>query len=100
MALLEPQAPDSFAAWGFFNAAFERKEYMEAYVAEQEARTMLAEQPALAAEFRQRLQQDAAFAASAEARLDFFYQRHPSWDQRLGLLPVFRCDALTPPQGA
>ena len=38
MHLLEPQAPDSFAAWGFFNACFEQKEYMEPYVAEQIAR--------------------------------------------------------------
>jgi len=27
-ALLEPQAPDSFTSWGFFNAAFEQKEYI------------------------------------------------------------------------
>ena len=27
LALLEPRAPDSFASWGFFNAAFERKEF-------------------------------------------------------------------------
>lgn len=93
MALLEPLAPDSFAAWGFFNAAFERKEYMEAYVAEQEARRMLASDPALAAEFANRLRDDAGFAADPAARLDFFYQRHPAWDQRLGLCPVFRSDS-------
>src|SRR5690606_40836107 len=29
LAMLEPQAPDSLAAWGAFNNAFERKEYME-----------------------------------------------------------------------
>lgn len=28
VALLEPQAPDSLAAWGFFNACFEQKEQM------------------------------------------------------------------------
>src|SRR5207302_9815257 len=38
MHLLEPQAPDSFAAWGFFNACFEQKEHLEPYVAEQIAR--------------------------------------------------------------
>jgi hypothetical protein len=31
----EPRAPDSFAAWGFFNAHFDQKEYMENYVAEE-----------------------------------------------------------------
>jgi hypothetical protein len=90
MALLEPQAPDSFLAWGFFNACFERKEYMEAYVAEQAARIMLAEDPGIAAEFQRRLSDDAAFAGDPAARLDFFYQRHASWDRRFGLYPVAR----------
>ena len=43
MTLLEPRDPDSFVSWGFFNAAFERKEYMEAYVAEDVAAKMLKE---------------------------------------------------------
>src|SRR5690606_7003779 len=42
VALFEPQAPDSHAAWGRFNAHFERREYMESYVAEAVAREMLA----------------------------------------------------------
>jgi hypothetical protein len=89
MGLLEPQAPDSLAAWGFFNNAFERKEYMEAYVAEQVAADMLKD-PAVAAEFRNRLAEDPEFARSPQARLDFFYRRHPSFDERLNLYPVFR----------
>jgi hypothetical protein len=72
MGLLEPMAPDSLARWGEFNAAFERKEYMEAYVAEQVAQEMLEKDPALAAEFAKKLDTDPAFAASPEARLDFF----------------------------
>ena len=38
MALLEPQGPDSLLAWGAFNNAFERKEYMEEDLAEDVAR--------------------------------------------------------------
>jgi hypothetical protein len=90
MSLLEPQAPDSFAAWGFFAAAFERKEYMEGYVVEAVARAMLEAEPTLRAEFDQRLREDAAFAASPEARLEFFHRRHPSWDERYNLYPVYR----------
>src|SRR5262249_11142868 len=87
--LFEPLAPDSLVAWGFFNTAFERKEYMEGYVAEEEARRMLTADPALRAEFEARLQ-DQAFAKSPEARLDFFYRRHPAWDERFNLIPVLR----------
>ena len=92
MAMLEPQAPDSLLAWGAFNNHFERKEYMEAYVAEDVAREMLAKDPALRAEFQRRLAEDAAFAASPSARLEFFYRRHPSWDERFGLYPVLRVE--------
>ena len=52
MALLEPTAADSLAAWGFFNACFELKEIFEPYVAERVAREMLARDPQCAAEFR------------------------------------------------
>ncbi len=40
--LLEPEAPDSLARWGFFNAIFEEKEYGEHYVLETLAREMMA----------------------------------------------------------
>jgi len=90
MALLEPDAPDSLLQWGEFNNAFEQKEYMEAYVAEDVARAMLAKDPALKAEFEQKLHDDPAFAADPQARLDFFYRRAPSWDARFGLYPVLR----------
>jgi hypothetical protein len=93
MALLEPKAPDALAAWGRFNNFFEQKEYMEAYVAEDVARKMLAEDPALRAEFERRVREDEAFAENPFARLQFFHQRHSSWDQRFNLYPVLRVDA-------
>jgi hypothetical protein len=94
VALLEPQAPDSYAAWGEFNGAFERKEYMESYVAEEIAAAMLKDDPALAAEFTRRLASDPAFAADPAARLDFFARRHASYDERYNLYPVLRVDAV------
>ena len=92
MALFEPQAPDSLLAWGEFNNAFERKEYMEEYVAEDVAREQMARDPALAAEFRHKVETDPAFAKNAHARLEFFARRHPSWDERFNLYPVLRTD--------
>jgi hypothetical protein len=90
VALLEPEGPDSLVAWGFFNTAFEAKEYMEPYVEEQVAEEMLAGDPAVAADFRRRLESDAAFAGDPAARLDYFYQRSRAWDERLNLYPVYR----------
>jgi hypothetical protein len=103
VALLEPRAPDSLAAWGMFSHAFERKEYMEDYVAEAAAREMLAKDATLKAEFDKRVAEDEAFAKSPSARLDFFYRRHSAWDERNGLYPVYRSDVappLTPAPGA
>jgi Zinc carboxypeptidase len=92
VALFEPQAPDSFAAWGLFNACFEQKEHMEPYVAEQIARDMIKHDAHLAAEFWSRCSDDAAFAASPVARLEFFLRRHASWDPRYNLYPVLRLE--------
>jgi hypothetical protein len=94
MALLEPRAPDSLGAWGAFNNYFEQKEYMESYVAEAVARELLAADPALKAEFDKRVREDKAFADDPAARLQFFHQRHPSWDERLNLYPVLRTDVV------
>ena len=89
-ALFEPQAPDALLNWGWFNNAFERKEYMEAYVAEDVARQQLASDPQLKAAFDKKLAEDPAFAKSPSARLDFFAQRHSSWDPRYQVYPVVR----------
>jgi hypothetical protein len=94
MALLEPTAPDSLLAWGGFNNAYERKEYMEPYVAEAVARQMMKDDPAIAAEFNQRLASDAEFAKDANARLEFFARKHASWDDRYQLYPVLRSQVV------
>jgi hypothetical protein len=91
MALLEPQAPDALMAWGEFNTHFERKEYMEDYVAEEVAREMLRD-PKVKADFERRLKEDAEFARSSQARLEYFARRHSSWDSRYQLYPVLRTD--------
>ncbi|MDN4037921.1 M14 family metallopeptidase [Massilia sp. YIM B02443] len=92
VAMFEPQAPDALVAWGMFNTAFERKEYMEDYVAEDVAREQLASDPAVAAEFQRLLDTDPAFARNPQARLAFFAKRHSSFDERLNLYPVLRTD--------
>jgi hypothetical protein len=50
----------------------------------------LAKDPKAAAAFNQKLASDPDFAASPQARLDFFYRRSPAWDERLNLYPVYR----------
>ena len=90
LQLFEPAAPDALVAWGHFNTAFERKEYIEPYVIEEAAREMLAADPALRAAFDAAVAADPALAGSVEAKRDWFYRRHPSYDERLDLVPVYR----------
>nr|MBP9583345.1 M14 family metallopeptidase [Ignavibacterium sp.] len=59
--LLEPEAPDSFVNWGFFNAFFERKEYAEAYVMEPYAKQMIKDDSLLRNEFYKKLNEDESF---------------------------------------
>lgn len=89
--LLDPAAPDSFAQWGYFATAFERKEYMEPYVAEAVARDMMAKDPAIKAQFEAAIASDPRLA-TPEAKREWFYRRSAAWDERVNLLPVYRVD--------
>jgi hypothetical protein len=91
---LEPQGPDSAVTWGLFDAVFEQKEYGEPYVLEKLAREMLANDPKLKAEFEEKLRTDREFAANPYGRLNWFYQRSPWWDARMGLYPVGKVQKL------
>ena len=90
--LFEPESTESFLWWGFFNSHFEKKEYLERYVNEEVARRMLAENPGLAAEFQAMLREHPEVARDPEKKLEFFYRRHPAWDERFALYPVLRTE--------
>ncbi|MBA2543358.1 MAG: peptidase M14, partial [Deltaproteobacteria bacterium] len=90
--LFEPSLPDALVNWGHFNAAFEQKEYMEPYMLEEQARAMLAKDPALRAKLDAAVTADPELAKPA-AKLSWFYKQHPAWDERVNLVPVFRVDA-------
>lgn len=88
--LLEPSSDDSFFQWGFFDEVLERTEYYENYVMEPMAEEMMKDDPQIATEFQHKLETDAAFRASPEQRLMFFYERSPYFDTRWRLYPVAR----------
>ena len=51
---------------------------------------MLASDPALKTEFEAKLAADPKFAADRDARLGWFYERTPYYDERFLLYPVGR----------
>lgn len=87
-ALLEPEAPDSFFRWGFFNSIFGRTEYIENYAIIPLAEKMLAANPRLRQAFEEKLKNDQDFAADPRARLDFFYRQTPYYDRTYLQYPV------------
>jgi hypothetical protein len=90
MHALEPNAPDAFIAWGFFDAIFEQKEYGEDYVLEKLAVELIQKDPKLKEEFDAKVKADTAFAHAPYQRLNFFYQHSPYWDKNLGVYPIAR----------
>lgn len=88
--MLEPQGPDSFMKWGFFNFIFEQKEYVETYVMEKMARDMLKADPELKKDFERKMKEDENFASNSYGILNWFYQRAPYWDKSVGRYPIGR----------
>ncbi len=88
--LLEPQSSESFFAWGMIPEVLNRVEYIEGYAIAPLAERMLAADPALKAAFEAKLAADPAFAADPDARLGWFYERTPYFDDHYLLYPVGR----------
>lgn len=88
VALLEPACADSLFAWGFFLEILQRTEYIEGYALAPMAEQMLAADPKLKSAFEAKLAADATFAADHTARMRWFYERSPFYDERYLLYPV------------
>ncbi|MDO8295045.1 MAG: M14 family metallopeptidase [Caulobacter sp.] len=88
--LLEPQSSESFFAWGMVPEVLNRVEYIEGYAIAPLADRMLAADPALKVAFEAKLAADPAFAADPDARLGWFYERTPYFDDHYLLYPVGR----------
>jgi murein tripeptide amidase MpaA len=86
--LFEPEGPDSFVHWGFFNSIFERKEYVETYVMEKMAREMIKEKPELLEEYRQAVKDHPEIYNNQWAKVFWFFERTPYWDQLKDVYPV------------
>lgn len=87
---LEPQAPDSWFAWNFFDGILMQKEYFSPYIFEETAAALLSEDELLAQELEKKKAEDPAFAKSAYAQLTFIYRRSRYYETTHRLYPVGR----------
>nr|GFD19633.1 hypothetical protein [Tanacetum cinerariifolium] len=74
---LEPQATDSFFAWGFFDSILQQKEHYSDYVFEDLAAEFLAKNPALRQQLEDAKKADPTLAASGPRQLEWVYQHSP-----------------------
>ncbi|MGD8441639.1 MAG: M14 family metallopeptidase [Holophagae bacterium] len=95
--LFEPEAPDSLVHWGDLSSIFEMKTYIGSERLEEVAVEMLRDADVRAA--WQTALGDADFAADRRARYLWWYRRTPYWDERVGLMPVYRVMAPPLPRG-
>jgi murein tripeptide amidase MpaA len=87
---LEPQATDSFFAWGFFDSVLQQKEHYSDYVFEDLAAEFLAKNPAVRRELDDAKAADPALAASGPAQLEWVYQHSPYAEAGYRRYPVVR----------
>jgi hypothetical protein len=97
LSLLEPNAPDSIAAWGLLNSVFEggggrggRGGAVGEYLSEPIARRMMADQPELRKQFEQKLASDLQFAADPRARLQWWFEQSKYQPEDAGRYPIVR----------
>jgi hypothetical protein len=87
---LEPQAPDSFFNWNFFDTILQQKEYFSPYVFEETAKDMLDNNPELKANFEKKKESDKSFSANWYAQLNWLYEHSSHAEKAYLQYPVYR----------
>jgi len=90
VAVLEPQAVDSFFRWNFFDTVLQRKEHFSAYVFEDLAAKLLAADEKLKASFEADKAANSTLASDAHAQLEWLYAHSPHSEAAYMRYPVAR----------
>lgn len=87
---LEPQAPDSFFNWNFFDAILQQKEGFSPYVFEDTAKVMLDNNDQLRTEFQKKKENDKDFSANWYMQLNWLYQQSIHAEKTYMQYPIYR----------
>ncbi|MCB0430947.1 MAG: hypothetical protein H6585_08025 [Flavobacteriales bacterium] len=93
---LEPNAPDSYFAWNFFDNVLMQKEWFSPYLFEDEAAEMLKNDPALKQQFDLKKIEDDSFAENPREQLYWVYAHSVHYEKEHNRYPVFRLDRDVP----
>ncbi len=86
---LEPEAPDSFFNWNFFDTILQQKEGFSPYVWEDKAIELLKTNPELKTQFEEK-KKDTAFAKNWYAQLDWIHKQSENYEKAHLRYPVYR----------
>jgi hypothetical protein len=87
---LEPEAPDSFFNWNFFDTVLQQKEGFSPYVFEDIAKNMLDENPELKERFEEKKNSDTDFSNNWYAQLDWLHKQSKHYEEAHLRYPIFR----------
>lgn len=90
MATLEPEAPDSFFNWNFFDSILQQKEGFSPYVFEDIAREFLDDYPEVEDEFLAKKKEDKEFAENWYAQLEWIHKKSEHYEKAHLRYPIFR----------
>ncbi|WP_108867924.1 M14 family metallopeptidase [Aquimarina aquimarini] len=86
---LEPQAPDSFFAWNFFDTILQQKEGFSPYVWEDKATDLLKNNTELQIRFEHK-KKDTAFANNWYAQLAWLHKQSKNYEKAHMRYPIYR----------
>ncbi|MDG1714620.1 M14 family metallopeptidase [Lacinutrix sp.] len=87
---LEPQAPDSFFNWNFFDTILQQKEGFSPYVWEEKAKLILLQNPRLQIELNLKKSYEPDFADNWYAQLDWIHKKSENYEKAHLQYPVYR----------
>lgn len=87
---LEPEAPDSFFNWNFFDTILQQKEGFSPYVWEDKAKILLATNPKLQIELNIKKSYDKEFANNWYTQLNWLHKKSSSYEKAHMQYPVYR----------
>lgn len=87
---LEPESPDGFFTWNFFDSILSQKEGLSAYVFEETGEKYLQENPDLLEKLNEKKKNDPSFANDHDAQLQFIFQHSEYFEKAYRRYPVYR----------
>lgn len=89
---LEPQGPDSFFNWNFFDTILQQKEGFSPYVWEDKAKALLVQNPKLQVDFNLKKTYDKDFANNWYAQLEWIHKQSDFYEKAHLQYPIYRIE--------